>query len=124
MYVHFLRSGKRGDDENEGEQFSRSRKHIYRHPRAEIRADIRDDTLREQTCRGVWERVKPIIQQRRERFVSQEFLAHVEHAACRFEPGWIRVRRAVSPLCVNVGANARSVRKSGIGEDLIFEFND
>jgi hypothetical protein len=40
---------------------------------------------------GVWERVKPIIQQGRERFVNRQFLAHVEKAAQRYET-WIEAR--------------------------------
>jgi hypothetical protein len=40
---------------------------------------------------GVWERVKPIIQQGRERFVNQQFLAHVEKAANRYE-SWMESR--------------------------------
>ena len=40
---------------------------------------------------GVWERVKPIIQQGRERFANQQFLAHLEKAANRYEP-WIETR--------------------------------
>ena len=93
MYVHFLRSGKRGDDENEGEQFLRSRKRSYTAIHARKFERIFEMIL--YGSRLVAEfarRVKPIIQQRRERFVSQESLAHVEHAALlRFEPGWIRV---------------------------------
>ena len=34
---------------------------------------------------GVWERVKPTIQQARERFVNKQFLAHLEKAASRYE---------------------------------------
>jgi hypothetical protein len=40
---------------------------------------------------GVWERVKPTIQQGRERFVNQQFLAHLEKAANRYET-WIETR--------------------------------
>jgi hypothetical protein len=40
---------------------------------------------------GVWERVKPIIQEGRERFVNKQFLAHLEKAANRFET-WIETR--------------------------------
>ena len=40
---------------------------------------------------GVWERVKPIIQQGRERFANQQFLAHLEQAAGRFET-WMEAR--------------------------------
>jgi hypothetical protein len=40
---------------------------------------------------GVWERVKPIIEQGRERFVNKQFLAHVEKAAKRYET-WIETR--------------------------------
>lgn len=40
---------------------------------------------------GVWERVRPIIQQGRERFVNKEFLAHLEKAANRYET-WIESR--------------------------------
>jgi hypothetical protein len=40
---------------------------------------------------GVWERVKPIIQQGRERWSNKQFLAHLEKAANRFE-AWIEAR--------------------------------
>jgi hypothetical protein len=40
---------------------------------------------------GVWERVKPTIQEGRQRFVNPQFLAHVEKAANRYET-WIEAR--------------------------------
>ncbi len=40
---------------------------------------------------GVWESVKPIVPQMRERFVSKQFLAHLEKAAQRYET-WIESR--------------------------------
>jgi hypothetical protein len=40
---------------------------------------------------GVWERVKPVVPQARERFVNQQFLAHLEKAAERYE-AWIESR--------------------------------
>jgi hypothetical protein len=40
---------------------------------------------------GVWERVKPSIQQGRERFENKQFLAHLERAANRYET-WIETR--------------------------------
>ena len=40
---------------------------------------------------GVWDRVKPIVQQGRERFVNKQFLAHLEQAAIRYET-WIEKR--------------------------------
>jgi hypothetical protein len=40
---------------------------------------------------GVWERVKPIIQQGREQFVNKQFLEHLEKAANRYET-WIEAR--------------------------------
>ena len=40
---------------------------------------------------GVWESVKPIISQIRERFVNKQFLAHLEKAAQRYET-WIESR--------------------------------
>jgi len=40
---------------------------------------------------GVWERVKPTIREGRERFVNQQFLAHVEKTANRYET-WIESR--------------------------------
>ena len=40
---------------------------------------------------GVWERVKPIVPQARERFVNKQFLAHLEKAAQRYE-AWIESR--------------------------------
>jgi len=39
----------------------------------------------------VWERVRPIIAQGREKFVYKQFLAHVEQAAKRYET-WIEKR--------------------------------
>jgi len=39
----------------------------------------------------VWERVKPVVQQARERFVNKQFLGHLEKAAQRYEP-WIESR--------------------------------
>ncbi|HXW89210.1 MAG TPA: hypothetical protein VEK33_01550 [Terriglobales bacterium] len=40
---------------------------------------------------GVWERVKPVVPQIRERFVNQHFLAHLEKAAQRYET-WMENR--------------------------------
>ncbi len=40
---------------------------------------------------GVWERVKPIVPEARERFVDKQFLAHMERAAKRFE-AWTESR--------------------------------
>ena len=40
---------------------------------------------------GVWERVKPIVAEARERFVNPQFLAHLEKAAKRFE-AWTESR--------------------------------
>ncbi len=40
---------------------------------------------------GVWERVKPAIPQGRERFANQQFMAHLEKAAQRYET-WIEKR--------------------------------
>jgi hypothetical protein len=40
---------------------------------------------------GVWERVKPTIQEGRQRFVNPQFLGHVEKAANRYET-WIEAR--------------------------------
>jgi hypothetical protein len=40
---------------------------------------------------GVWERVKPILHQGRERWMNKQFLAHLEQAANRFEK-WIEAR--------------------------------
>jgi len=40
---------------------------------------------------GVWERVKPIMPEARERFVDKQFLAHLEKAAKRFE-SWTESR--------------------------------
>jgi hypothetical protein len=40
---------------------------------------------------GVWESVKPVVSQFRERFVSQQFLAHLEKAAQRYET-WVESR--------------------------------
>ncbi len=40
---------------------------------------------------GVWERVKPIVPEARERFVNKQFLGHLEKAAKRFE-AWMERR--------------------------------
>ena len=40
---------------------------------------------------GVWERIKPSIQQGRDRFANKQFLAHLEQAANRYET-WIEKR--------------------------------
>ncbi len=40
---------------------------------------------------GVWEAVKAVVPQFRERFVSQQFLAHLEKAAQRYET-WVESR--------------------------------
>ena len=40
---------------------------------------------------GVWDRVKPIVPQMRERFVNEQFLANLEKAAQRYET-WIESR--------------------------------
>ncbi len=40
---------------------------------------------------GVWERIRPVIQQGRERFANKQFLAHLEKAANRYET-WIEAR--------------------------------
>src|SRR5512136_3498472 len=40
---------------------------------------------------GVWERVKPMVAEARERFVNKQFLAHTERAAKRFE-AWMERR--------------------------------
>ncbi len=40
---------------------------------------------------GVWERLKPIVPEARERFVDKQFLAHLERAAKRFE-SWMESR--------------------------------
>jgi hypothetical protein len=40
---------------------------------------------------GVWELVKPIVPQARERFANKQFLAHLEKAAQRYET-WIESR--------------------------------
>src|SRR5208283_2709320 len=40
---------------------------------------------------GVWERIRPVIQQGREMFVNKQFLANLEKAANRYER-WIETR--------------------------------
>src|SRR5580700_4236384 len=40
---------------------------------------------------GVWERVKPIVPQARERFMNKLFLGHLEKAAHRYE-AWVESR--------------------------------
>jgi hypothetical protein len=40
---------------------------------------------------GVWERVKPIVAEARDRFVYKQFLAHTESVAKRFE-SWLESR--------------------------------
>ncbi|MGH9608166.1 MAG: DUF4760 domain-containing protein [Bryobacteraceae bacterium] len=40
---------------------------------------------------GVWERIRPVIQEGRELFANKQFLAHLEKAANRFE-AWTEAR--------------------------------
>jgi hypothetical protein len=40
---------------------------------------------------GVWERIKPTIDEGRQRFVNKQFLAHLEQAARRYEQ-WMESR--------------------------------
>ena len=40
---------------------------------------------------GVWERIKPTIEEGRKRFANKQFLAHLEKAANRYE-AWMEVR--------------------------------
>jgi hypothetical protein len=40
---------------------------------------------------GVWERVKPTIEEGRKRFANRQFLAHLEKAANRYET-WVEAR--------------------------------
>jgi hypothetical protein len=40
---------------------------------------------------GVWEAIKPIVPQAREKFVSKQFVAHLEKAAQRYET-WVESR--------------------------------
>ena len=40
---------------------------------------------------GVWDRIKPIVPQARERFVNKHFLGHLEKAAQRYE-AWMEKR--------------------------------
>jgi hypothetical protein len=40
---------------------------------------------------AVWERLRPVIKQVRERFVNKEFLSHIEKAATRYE-AWMESR--------------------------------
>ena len=65
---------------------------------------------------GVWERVKPIVREARERFVDKHFLAHMERAAKRFEswsetrsPGHIAaMRQFMKQVSAQVAAGAKS----------------
>ncbi len=65
---------------------------------------------------GVWERVKPIVSEARERFVNKQFLAHMEKAAKRFEawserrsPGHIAaMRKYMTQVSEQVAAGTRS----------------
>jgi hypothetical protein len=65
---------------------------------------------------GVWERLKPIVPEMRERFVYKQFLAHVEKAAKRFEswmesrsPGHIAaMRQFMKQMSPQLAAGARA----------------
>ena len=65
---------------------------------------------------GVWERVKPIVPEARERFVNKQFLAHMEKAAKRFEswterrsPGHIAaMRQYMKQVSAQVAAGAKA----------------
>lgn len=65
---------------------------------------------------GVWERVKPIVAEARERFVNKQFLAHTERAARRYEawmesrsPGHITaMRQFMKQMSPQLAAEARA----------------
>ncbi|OFW66369.1 MAG: hypothetical protein A2Y74_03700 [Actinobacteria bacterium RBG_13_63_9] len=65
---------------------------------------------------GVWERVKPIVPEARERFVQKQFLAHMEKAAKRYEswmesrsPGHIAaMRQFMKQMSAQIAAGAKS----------------
>ena len=65
---------------------------------------------------GVWERLKPIVPEARERFVSKQFLAHLERAAKRFE-SWMEsrspghtaaMRQFMKQMSAQLGAGAKA----------------
>ena len=65
---------------------------------------------------GVWERIKPMVAEAREKFVNQQFLAHMEKAAKRFEawmesrsPGHIAaMRKYMSQMTAQLVAGAKA----------------
>jgi len=65
---------------------------------------------------GVWERVKPIVPEARERFANKQFLAHTERAAKRYEswmesrsPGHIAaMRQFMKQMSAQIAAGAKS----------------
>lgn len=65
---------------------------------------------------GVWERLKPIVPEARERFVYKQFLAHMERAAKRFEswtesrsPGHVvAMRQFMKPMSAELVAGAKA----------------
>jgi hypothetical protein len=65
---------------------------------------------------GVWERLKPIVPEARERFVDKQFLAHMERAAKRFEswserrsPGHIAaMRQFMKQMSAQLAAGAKA----------------
>ena len=65
---------------------------------------------------GVWERLKPIVPDARERFVDKHFLAHMEKAAKRFEswserrsPGHIAaMRQFMKQMSAQLAAGAKA----------------
>ena len=65
---------------------------------------------------GVWERVKPIVGEARERFVNQQFIAHLERAAQRYEawaerrsPGHVAaMRQFMKQMSAQLAAGARA----------------
>ena len=65
---------------------------------------------------GVWERVKPIVAEARERLVNTQYLAHMERAAKRFEawmenrsPGHVAaMRQFMKQMSPQLAAGARA----------------
>ncbi len=65
---------------------------------------------------GVWERIKPIVPEARERFVNKQFLAQMEKAATRFEswtesrsPGHIAaMRQFMKQMSAQLAAGAKA----------------
>jgi hypothetical protein len=50
---------------------------------------------------GVWDRVRPVLPQAREKFMNKQFLGIWKKPLCATKPGWKSATPATSPACAS-----------------------